>query len=137
NYQLGTLIVYSALFIGVGLFISRRVKKADDFLVAGRRLGPGLIATTFLAANIGAGSTVGATGLGYAFGLSAWWWGGCAGIGAFILANTVGPKIWTLAARNGWRTVGDFLDHRYNAAVLGLVAALLWMGTLMILAGQL
>ena len=119
------------------LFISRRVKKADDFLVAGRRLGPGLIATTFLAANIGAGSTVGATGLGYAFGLSAWWWVGCAGIGSFILANTVGPKIWTLAAKNGWRTVGDFLDHRYNRSVRGLIAALLWVGTLMILAGQL
>jgi SSS family solute:Na+ symporter len=137
NYQLAALIVYSALFIGVGLFISRRVKKADDFLVAGRRLGPGLIATTFLAANIGAGSTVGATGLGYAFGLGAWWWVGCAGIGSFILANTVGPKIWTLAAKNGWRTVGDFLDYRYNRSVRGLIAALLWIGTLMILAGQL
>ena len=137
NYQLATLIVYSVLFIGVGLFISRRVKKADDFLVAGRRLGPGLIGATFLAANIGAGSTVGATGLGYAFGFSAWWWVGCAGIGSFILANTVGPKIWTLAAKNGWRTVGDFLDHRYNRSVRGLIAALLWIGTLMILAGQL
>jgi SSS family solute:Na+ symporter len=134
--QLTALIVYSVLFIGVGLLISRRVRKADDFLVAGRRLGPGLIGTTFLAANIGAGSTVGATGLGYAFGLSAWWWVGCAGIGSFVLANTVGPKIWALAARNGWRTVGDFLDHRYNRSVRGLVAVLLWIGTLMILAGQ-
>ena len=137
NLQLLALIVYSALFIGVGLLISRRVRKADDFLVAGRQLGPGLIAATFLAANIGSGSTVGATGLGYAFGLSAWWWVGCAGIGSFILANTVGPKIWALAARNGWRTVGDFLDHRYNRSVRGVIAVLLWMGTLMILAGQL
>jgi SSS family solute:Na+ symporter len=136
SLQLAALIVYSALFIGVGLFISRRVKKADDFFVAGRRLGPGLIGATFLAANIGAGSTVGATGLGYTFGLSAWWWVGSAGIGSFILANTVGPKIWTLAARNGWRTVGDFLDHRYNRSVRGLIAVLLWTGTLIILAGQ-
>ncbi|PYS08110.1 MAG: sodium:solute symporter, partial [Acidobacteria bacterium] len=109
NLQLTALILYSLVFIAVGFFISRKVHKADDFLVAGRRLGPGLLATTFLAANIGAGSTVGATGLGYAFGWSAWWWVGSAGIGTFILANTVGPKIWTLAARNGWRTVGDFL----------------------------
>src|SRR5438094_9943458 len=106
------------------------VKKADDFLVAGRSLGPGLLATTFLAANIGAGSTVGATGLGYAFGLSAWWWVGCAGIGSFILANTVGPKIWKLAAGNGWRTVGDFLDHRYNRSVRGLIAILPRVGAL-------
>jgi len=137
NFQLAFLIAYSALLIGFGLFISRRVKKADDFLVAGRSLGPGLLATTFLAANIGAGSTVGAAGLGYAFGLGAWWWVGSAGIGSLILANTVGPKIWVLAAKNGWRTVGDYLDYRYNRTVRVLIASLLWVGTLMILAGQL
>src|SRR5437867_3368972 len=137
NLQVAVLIAYSALFIGFGLFISRRVKKADDFLVAGRSLSPGLLATTFLAANIGAGSTVGATGLGYVYGLGAWWWVGCAGIGSLILANTVGPKIWSLAAKHGWRTVGDFLEDRYNRSVRGLVAVLLWLGTLMILAGQL
>jgi SSS family solute:Na+ symporter len=137
NFQLTALILYSILFVGVGILISRRVHKADDFLVAGRSLGPGLIATTFLAANIGAGSTVGATGLGYAFGLSAWWWVGSAAIGSFVLANTVGPKIWALAAKNGWRTVGDFLNYRYNRSVRGTIAVLLWIGTLMILAGQL
>ena len=137
NLQIAVLIAYSALFIGVGLLISRRVKKADDFLVAGRSLSPGLLAATFLAANIGAGSTVGATGLGYIYGFGAWWWVGSAAIGSFILANTVGPKIWKLAATNGWRTVGDFLDYRYNRSVRGLIAVLLWLGALMILAGQL
>jgi SSS family solute:Na+ symporter len=137
NLQITVLIVYSALFIGVGLLISRRVKKADDFLVAGRSLSPGLLAATFLAANIGAGSTVGATGLGYVYGIGAWWWVGSAAIGSFILANTVGPKIWAMAAKNGWRTVGDFLDYRYSRSVRGLIAVLLWLGALMILAGQL
>ena len=51
--QLAVLVLYSALFITVGIYVSRRVKKADDFLVAGRSLGPGLIAATFLAATIG------------------------------------------------------------------------------------
>src|SRR5215470_2364373 len=137
NAQVFTLVLYSALLIGFGLFVSRRVKKVDDFLVAGRSLGPGLLATTFLAANIGAGSTVGATGLGYTYSFGAWWWVGCAGIGSLILANTVGPKIWVLAAKHGWRTLGDFLDYRYNRSVRGLIAVLLWLGTLMILAGQL
>src|SRR5262247_98980 len=137
NSQVTVLLAYSVLLVGFGLLVSRRVKKADDFLVAGRTLGPGLLATTFLAANIGAGSTVGATGLGYVYGFAAWWWVGCAGVGSLILANIVGPKIWTLAAKNGWRTVGDFLDHRYSRSVRGLIAVLLWLGTLMILAGQL
>ncbi|HVX38397.1 MAG TPA: sodium:solute symporter family protein [Gemmatimonadaceae bacterium] len=137
NLALVVLILYTAAFIAVGFVVARRVKHADDFLVAGRSLGPGLLASTFLAANIGAGSTVGATGLGYVHGWTAWWWVGCAGIGSIILAQTVGPKIWTLAAEKGWRTVGDFLDDRYGRSVRGLIAVLLWAGTLMILAGQL
>ncbi len=131
------LVIYSVLLVGVGLFVARRVKGAGDFLVAGRSLGPGLLAATFLAANIGAGSTVAASGLGYAQGIGAWWWVGSAAIGSFILANTVGPKIWSLAAQHDWRTVGDFLEFRYDVRVRALVAALLWVGTLMILAGQL
>jgi solute:Na+ symporter, SSS family len=137
NLPLVVLIVYTGSFIVVGFVMARRVKRADDFLVAGRSLGPGLLASTFLAANIGAGSTVGATGLGYLHGWSAWWWVGCAGVGSLILAHTVGPRIWALASAKGWRTVGDFLDDRYGRPVRGLIAALLWAATLMILAGQL
>ena len=40
-------------------------------MVAGRKLNSGLLFTTLIAANIGAGSTVGITGLAYKFGLSA------------------------------------------------------------------
>src|SRR2546426_12271008 len=76
------LLAYSALLIALGLWIGRRVKSAGDFFVAGRGLGPGLIFATFVAANIGAGSTVGASALGYRDGLSAWGWVGSVGIGS-------------------------------------------------------
>ena len=137
NLYLIFLFAYAVLLIVVGLLVSRRVKKAADFFVAGRTLGPGLLATTFLAANIGAGSTVGASGLGYRFGLSAWWWVGSAAIGSFILAATVGPKIWVIAEKYQFDTVGDYLDRRYSRAVRATVAVLLWLGTLAILAAQL
>lgn len=131
------LIGYSLLMISLGVFWSRRVRASSDFFVAGRGLGPGLIFSTLLAANIGAGSTVGATGLGYRDGMSAWWWVGSAGIGSLILAFTVGPKIWRIAKENNLYTVGDYLEFRYNRTVRGLVALLLWVGSLAILAGQL
>ncbi len=68
NLYLAALLFYSIFLMALGIFISRRVKNSSDFLVAGRSLGPGRLFATFLAANIGAGSTVGATGLGYRFG---------------------------------------------------------------------
>ncbi|HXH06557.1 MAG TPA: sodium:solute symporter family protein, partial [Vicinamibacterales bacterium] len=135
--HLALLIAYSGLLVAIGLWIGRRVRSTADFFVAGRRLGPGLLFSTLLAANIGAGSTVGAAGLGYRDGLSAWWWVGSAGLGSLVLAWTVGPAIRRVAAAHDLRTVGDFLEWRYGPAVRAVVAALLWVGTLAILAGQL
>jgi solute:Na+ symporter, SSS family len=134
---LAIILLYSAAQIALGVWISRRVRGAADFFVAGRRLGPGLVFATFLAANIGGGSTIGATGLGYRDGLAAWWWVGSAGLGSLILAFWVGPRIWRVAAAHDLRTLGDFLEWRYDGRVRAAIAALLWIGTVAILAGQL
>lgn len=131
------IVSYSAVQIALGLWIARRVHGTGDFFVAGRRLGPGLLFATLLAPNIGVGSTVGAAGLGYQNGLAAWWWVGSAGIGSLVLALWVGPRIWRVAAAHDLRTVGDFLEWRYDARVRAIIAVLLWVGTIAILAGQL
>jgi solute:Na+ symporter, SSS family len=131
------ILGYAILMIAFGAITSRKVKDASAFFVAGRSLSAGLVFSTLLAANIGAGSTVGATGLGYRDGLSAWWWVGSAGIGSLILAFTVGPKIWRIARENNLYTVGDYLEFRYDRSVRGAIAILLWLGSLAILAGQL
>jgi SSS family solute:Na+ symporter len=130
------LTAYAALMIALGAVVSRRVRASSDFFVAGRGLGAGLIFSTLLAANIGAGSTVGAAGLAYCDGLSAWWWVGSAGIGSVILALTVGPKIWRVSKERNLYTVGDYLESRYDRSVRGFVALLLWAASLTILAGQ-
>jgi SSS family solute:Na+ symporter len=137
SLHLAILLAYSALLIAIGFWIGRRVATPGAFFVASRRLGPGLLFSTVLAANIGAGSTVGATGLGYSLGLGAWWWNGSAGIGSLLLALWIGPRIWRAASRHNLLTVGDYLEHRYGRSVRGVVAVLIWFGTLSILAGQL
>ncbi len=135
--MLAGLLVYVVLITALGLAVGRRVSGAPDFFVAGRRLGPGLLSATLLAANIGAGSTVLAAGLGYRDGIAAWWWVGSAGIGTLILAAWIGPRIWRVARDRSLLTVGDYLEHRYGPSVRAAIAALLWLGTLAILAGQL
>jgi len=136
SFALLVLLAYSTLFVALGLWIGRRAQ-AGEFFVAGRSLGPGLVFSTFLAANIGASSTVGATSLGYSEGVSAWWWNGSAGLGSLVLAFWVGPRMWREAVTHGDLTVGDFLERRYGRAMRGLVASLIWLGTLTILAAQL
>src|SRR4051812_8125665 len=136
-YYLVLLIAYSLGQIALGIWIGRRVRTARDFFVAGRSLGPGLLFSTMLAANIGAGSTVGATALGYTYGISAVWWVGSAAIGSIVLACFIGPAMRREAQAHELRTVGDYLEHRYSPAVRNVASGILWIGSLFILAGQL
>lgn len=137
NGYLVALLVYSVLLMGLGLVIARRVRSSTDFLVAGRSLGAGRLFATFLAANIGAGSTVGAAGLGYRFGMAAWWWVGSAAIGSICLAQFLGPKLWAIARDHGLTTLPGFLEFRYGRTVKTTISVLFWFGSLSILAGQL
>src|SRR5918998_4036936 len=122
NIHLTLLIVYSIGLAAAGLWISRSVRGSGDFFVAGRALSSRLIFATFLAANIGAGSTIGATGLAYEQGVSAWWWVGSAGLGSLVLAFWIGPRLWRLAKTHGFYTTGDFMDFRYGPRVRSVTA---------------
>ena len=131
------LVLYSVGLIALGTWVGRSVRQTSDFFVAGRSLGPGLLFATFLAANIGASSTVGATGHAYRDGLAAWWWNGSAGLGTLVLAFWVGPKIWKEAQAHGLLTVGDFLEHHYGKEVRAVAALIIWASCFFILCAQL
>lgn len=137
SLHLTLLIVYSFGIVGLGIWTARFVRSSSEFFVAGRSLGPGLILASMLAANIGAGSTVGAAGLAYRDGLSAWWWVGSAGLGSLVFAFFVAPRLWQIAKEHDFYTTGDYLEFRYSPAVRGLTTALIGLGVLALLAGQL
>jgi len=130
-------LAYGIGLIALGLWVGRAVRRSDAFFVAGRSLGPGLLFATFLAANIGTGSTLGATGYAYTNGFAAWWWNGSAGLGSLVLAFWIGPRIWREAERHGFLTVGDFLEHHFGRGVRTLAATMLWLGSFAILCAQL
>ena len=137
NVPLILLLVYTIGITAFGVWIGRRVRGPADFFVAGRKLTWPLVGGTVLAANIGAGTTVGAAGLAYKDGISAWWWNGSAGLGTLILALWLGPKLWAVATERGHLTLGDYLEDRYSAGVRAMIAVLIAIGTLAILAAQL
>ena len=135
--MLTVIFIYAIFLVLIGAFIGRNVKSASEFFVAGRKLNSGLLFTTLIAANLGAGSTVGVTALAYKHGLSAWWWIGSAGIGSMILAFIVGPRIWRLARENNYYTLSDYLDARYSKFFSGIISLMMAIGTLALFAGQL
>lgn len=137
NGYLIAIIIYALLLIILGIFISKYVKGASDFFVAGRKLNSPLLFTTLIAANVGAGSTVGVAGIGYKAGISSWWWIGASGLGSIILAYIIGPKIWEIAKKYNLYTLGDYLDMRYSRQFRGAISTMMSIGTLALFAGQL
>ena len=135
--MLAFIFVYAIILVAVGAVIGRKAKSASDFFVGGRKFGAGLLFTSLIAANLGAGSTVGVSALAYTHGVSAWWWIGSAGIGSLILAYIVGPKIWRISREKNYYTLSDYLDDRYSRAFSGLISVMMATGTLALFAGQL
>jgi SSS family solute:Na+ symporter len=58
-------------------------------------------------------------------------------MGSVVLGLWVGPHIRRLAAAHDLRTLGDFLEWRYDWRVRAISSVLLWVGTIAILGGQL
>ena len=137
SFHLVVVALYSFAIVGMGVWTSRLVRTSSEFFVAGRSLGAGLVFSSMLAANIGAGSLFGASGLAYRDGVSAWWWVGSAGLGSLVFAFAVAPRLWALAKQHDFYTTGDYLEFRYGATVRGVATALVGIGSLALLAGQL
>lgn len=118
--QLTALVIiflYMVLTVVVGLVSSKRkqAKKAqqsnDDFLMAGKSLGPLVLAGTLFAANTSGASTTGIATNVYSYGLSAAWYVIAAGIG-FVLVSFIAPYFRKAQAS----TVPQIISKRYGKA---------------------
>ena len=81
------VVLYFVATIAVGLYFSKRVKKASDFLIAGRRLGLPLTTATLASIQIGAGVVLGGSELGASSGVWPGMWYGLGCGGGLILAG--------------------------------------------------
>lgn len=137
NIYVVSIVLYIVVLILISYIASKKVKGGEDFMVGGRKLNTGLIFAALIGGNIGAGSTVGITGLAYTSGISAAWWMIASGVGSVILAFIVGPKIWELSTKYNLMTCGDFLDKRYSKYFKGIFSTMMFIGTLALFAAQL
>jgi solute:Na+ symporter, SSS family len=67
---LAAMLAYLALQLGIGVWISRRIKTENDYLLAGRSLGYTLATFSIFATWFGAETMVGSAGNAYRDGVS-------------------------------------------------------------------
>jgi len=97
----------------IGLIASKKKEEKkqsnDDFLMAGKSLGPVVLAGTLFAANTGGASTTGIATNVFKYGLSASWYVIAGGIG-FILVSFIAPYFRRAQAN----TVPEIISKRYG-----------------------
>jgi SSS family transporter len=125
---LGMIVVVAlgALWMGVGLYVARRMRSADDFIVAGRNVGVSLGAATILATWVTGNTVLAAPESAYNWGV----------LGVLGYALTGGVAVLAFAplakrirhAMPHGRTVGDFFRLRYDKKnyYLFLVMLIIW-----------
>lgn len=106
-----TLIAYSAILLGVGLWSAQRAKSQDTFLLGGRSLGPIVAGVAYAASSSSAWVLLGFSGFVYVAGPSALWM--VPGIlGGYIAVwFGVGPVLQSASADKNHLTLIDFLSE--------------------------
>lgn len=129
NPLLLALLAYVGLQLAIGWWVSRRIRTEDDYLVAGRSMGPVLASGTIFATWFGAETCLGGAGGAYAHGVSL----GTAepfayGLCIVFLGLVFATRLWRLKLT----TLGDFFRARYSrgveqlAVLLMIPTSLLW-----------
>ncbi len=122
--------IYMLVMVLIGEICARyKIKSLKDYLLAGGRQGILITSGSLSATVLGAGSTIGASGVAYYVGISAGWYIVSAVIALNILAFTFAPAIKALSLY----TVPEYMETRYGkssrllTAILGLAGLTLFL----------
>lgn len=123
-----TLIIYSVVLFGIGLWAAQRAKSQADFLLGGRNLGPWVAGLAYAASSSSAWVLLGFSGFVYAAGVSALWMipGILAGYAAVWLWS--GEVLQTASRGANQLTLTDFLTQFAlpgSARIIRVVASVL------------
>lgn len=131
---LAFIAAYIVLQLVIGGVVSRRIRNEEDYLVAGRSLGPALATASMFATWFGAETCVGAAGEVYAQGFEGvaadpFGYGLCLVAFGLLLAR----RLWNAQVT----TVADLFRVRFSPGVERMVALLMVPGSLFWAAAQL
>lgn len=129
------LIVISVFLVAtiiIGIVSQKKTKRTDDFFVAGRKGGSGIITGSLLATIVGSSATLGMAGLGYARGLTGAWWLLAGTAGLIILGIFFAKKV----RQYGLYTLPELIEKQYNRHVATVASILIVIAWIAIIAAQ-
>ena len=126
------VVIYLLVMLLIGYLSSKKIESNTDFVVAGRRLGPFLMAGTLAATEIGGGSSRGVVQQGMeSHGLSAAWYIITMGF-AFVILTFLAPKFRAAMVK----TVPEYFRRRYGKPSGIITSLIMFVPLIGLTAGQ-
>ena len=126
------VVIYLLVMLLIGYLSSKKIESNTDFVVAGRRLGPLLMAGTLAATEIGGGSSLGVVQQGMeSHGLSAAWYIITMGF-AFVILTFLAPKFRAAMVK----TVPEYFRRRYGKPSGIITSLIMFVPLIGLTAGQ-
>jgi len=123
---IGILIAYGVICVVIGLIRFRSAKSLADFQVAGRSLGPYVVATSFVAASASGVIFMGGPGIGFAIGPAIALIALAVTLAAALLAPLVmGPRLHVVSQKFQLISIPEFIDMRFGRNPLVKVLAVI------------
>ncbi|HHY38923.1 MAG TPA: sodium/proline symporter [Clostridia bacterium] len=110
---LAVLVAYMVGMILLGVYASRKVKSADDFFLAGRRLGAFIVAISHQAAALSGWLFLAWAGMVYGMGLKAIYTVFSSGFAPITNFLVLAKRLRVFSGLTGSRTIPDVLEARY------------------------
>ncbi|WP_288472645.1 sodium:solute symporter, partial [uncultured Pseudomonas sp.] len=126
--DISVVLAYALAMLLLGWYGMRRARNQEEFLVAGRNLGPGCYLGTMAATVLGGAATVGTVRLGYVHGLSGFWLCAMLGGGILVLNLFLAKPLLKLRIY----TVTQVLERRYTPLARQASAAIMFVYALML-----
>lgn len=126
------LALYFALFLGMGVYEYAKGKDFEEFAVAGRHRGAGVVGVSIMASCVGASATIGMTGLAFSAGTPAFWWLGSGAAGLLVLGSLLAGAV----RKSGVCTLPDMAEKFISPATRRLTALIIVPAWASILAAQ-
>ncbi len=118
------VFAYMLAMLGIGVYFVKRVKNSDDFYVAGRSLGPVVLAATVCATIIGGSAMMGRGGISYTSGMRSVMIAIPYLLGMFLF-SAISGRIQDVGQRRKIESIPELVELRFGKTVKLIMAVLI------------
>jgi SSS family solute:Na+ symporter len=131
----GLVAIYCIAMIAIGVWASKKIQTMSDYVVAGRSLDFWVFTMLMIGSVCSGMSLLGVSGLGYKFAWPTIWEQIAVPLSIAFCIIFFGVKMYTVARKEGYLTVQDYLAHRFESqkqlrglsAIAGIIVSMIYL----------